>query len=84
MAFTCLYRKYDDRHTSALRKLNYLSNVLLLDIFTVKEWQLLVDRHLIYLTPVGLWVMEFWDAYWREELKKIMIIPEKSLDNLKP
>jgi len=84
MAFTCLYRKYDDRHASALRKLNYLRNVLLLDIFTVKEWQLLLDRHLIHLTPVGLWGMEIWDAYWREELKKIMITPEKSLDSLQP
>jgi hypothetical protein len=28
--------------------------------------------------------MEIWDAHWREELKKIMIIPEKPLDNLQP
>jgi len=82
MAFTCLYRIYDDRHASALRKLNDLSNVLLLDIFTVREWQLLLDKHLIYLTPVGLRAMKIWDAYWREELKKIMIIPEKPLNNL--
>jgi hypothetical protein len=84
MAFTCLYRSYDNRHASALRKLNDLRNILLLDIFTVREWQLLLDRHLIYLTPVGLRNMEFWDAYWREKLKKIMITPENPLDSLQP
>ena len=83
IAFTCVYRTYDDRHASALRKLNDLGNVLLLDIFTVKEWQLLLDRNLIYLTPMGLRGTEIWDAYWREELKKIItIIPEKPLENL--
>jgi hypothetical protein len=75
---------YEDRHTSALRKLNNLKNVVLLDIFTVKEWQLLRDRRFVYLTPVGLRYMEFWDAYWRENLKKIMIIPKKPLGNLHP
>jgi hypothetical protein len=84
VAFTCLYRSHDDRHASALRKLNDLRNILLLDIFTVNEWQLLLDRHLIYLTPVGLRGMEIWDDYWREELKKIMIIPEKPLESLQP
>ena len=84
MAFTCLYRAFDDKHASALRKLNDLRNILLLDIFTVREWQLLLDRHLIYLTPVGLLAMKMWDAYWREKLKEIMIIPEKPLGILQP
>lgn len=83
IAFTCVYRTNDDGQASALRKLNDLGNVLLLDIFTVKEWQLMLDRNLIYLTPMGLRGMEIWDAYWREELKKIItIIPEKPLENL--
>jgi hypothetical protein len=80
MAFTCLYRTYDDRHASALRKLNDLINVLLLDIFTEREWKLLVDRNLIYLSPAGLRGMQLWDDYWREELKKILtIVPEMPL-----
>jgi len=84
MAFTCLYRAYDSSHASALRKLNDLRNVILLDIFSVTEWQLLLDKDLIYLTPVGLRGMEIWDAHWREELKKIMTTPERPLDNLQP
>jgi hypothetical protein len=84
MAFTCLYLEYDDSHTSALRKLNNLRNVLRLDIFTGKDWQLLQDRNLIYLTPAGLLGMEIWDAFWRGQLKKIMTIPERPLDNLEP
>ena len=84
MAFTCLYRGYDYRHASALRKLNDHRNILLLDIFTVTEWQLLLDKRLIYLTPVGLRGMEIWDAYWREKLQKIMITPETPLDSLQP
>jgi hypothetical protein len=77
-----LYRTYDDSHTSSLRKLNDLKNVLRLDIFTVEDWQVLQDRSLIYLTPVGLWCIELWDDHWREELGKIMTITDNQLYNL--
>lgn len=74
MAFTCPYRIYEETHASALRKLNGLRNIRLLDVFTEREWRLLLDKGLIYLSPDGLMSMEVWDNYWREELKKVLCL----------
>jgi hypothetical protein len=74
IAFTCVYRGGDHRHSCALRKLHGCSNVQLLDIFTVKEWRLLRDRQLLFLSPMAFHITLMWDCYWRRKLMKILII----------
>jgi hypothetical protein len=76
-----VYRGGDHKHSSALRKLSGCSNVHLLDIFTVREWHLLRNRRLLFLSPVAFKIMLMWDCYWRRELKKIITIaPEMDVN----
>jgi hypothetical protein len=72
IAFTCLYRRNEEKHSSGLRALNKHHNVRLLDIFTDKEWRLLEDRGFFLLSPHGRNVMREWDAYWRQKLIEIV------------
>ncbi|XP_023706903.1 uncharacterized protein LOC111864106 [Cryptotermes secundus] len=74
VAFTCVYRGGDRRHSCALQKLNGCSNVQLLDIFTAKEWRLLRDRQQLFLSPVAFHVTLMWDCYWRRKLIEILTI----------
>jgi hypothetical protein len=80
IAFTSVYQRHYEAHNAALRKLNDLWNVKLLDIFTVKEWRLLQNKGFLSLSPLALRQMEMWDCYWREELKKIITISPETYE----
>ncbi|KAJ9578442.1 hypothetical protein L9F63_005362, partial [Diploptera punctata] len=72
IAFTCVYKPQDDKNNEALGKLNMLSKVKLLDVFTVYEWCLLRERGILNLSREGLKQMMSWDIYWRRVLKDVL------------
>jgi hypothetical protein len=76
IVLTCLYHSEDSRHSDALRSLDGYSNVQRLDIFTEKEWCLLRDRNILFLSPEAFHITIQWDCYWRRELLNILgILP---------
>jgi hypothetical protein len=83
IVFTCLYKETDSRHSDALRSLDGYSNVQRLGIFTRKEWRMLRDRNILFLSPEAFYNTILWDCYWRRELMKIVgTLPVNTRDNL--
>lgn len=76
--FTCVYLANKGENNDALRKLNDLRNVRLIDIFTAREWRLLQNAGFLFLSPEELECMKAWDCYWREKLKKIINIAPRT------
>jgi hypothetical protein len=81
IVFTCLYHSRVRRHSDALRSLDGYSNVQRLDIFTVKEWRLLRDRNILFLSPEAFHITIQWDCYWRRELLNILGILPRNIQN---
>ena len=73
IAFTCVYKHREEKHTLALKGLNELNNIKLFDVFSVNEWCLLRKRGIVILSVGGLDLMETWDLYWRSVLKEILL-----------
>jgi hypothetical protein len=83
IAFTCLYKQTDSRHSDALRSLDGYSNVQQLDIFSMKEWCLLRDRNILFLSPEAFRITMWFDCQWRRELLNILgILPGNSQNAL--
>jgi len=72
IAFTCVYRDYDQQHRSALSGLRNNASVIRLDVFREEEWQVLQDMQLVALTPEQYILMRHWDEYWRNKLDDIL------------
>ena len=72
IAFTCVYRYYDQQHRSALRGLCRNASVIRLDVFREEEWEVLQDMELLDLTPEQKRQMRHWDEFWRDKLDDIL------------
>jgi len=72
IAFTCVYRHYDQQHRSALSGLLKNPSVIRLDVFRENEWKVLQDMELVALTPEQCSQMRHWDEYWRNKLDDIL------------
>jgi hypothetical protein len=72
IAFTCVYRHYDQQQRSALSRLSKNASVIRLDVFREEEWKVLQDMELVTLTPEQYIEMRHWDEYWRNKLDDIL------------
>jgi hypothetical protein len=72
IAFTCVYRDYDQQHRSALCSLRKNASVIRLDVFREEDWEVLQDMGLVDLTPEQYILMRHWDDYWRNKLDDIL------------
>jgi hypothetical protein len=72
IAFTCVYRDYDQQHRSALSGLRKNASVIRLDVFREEEWKVLQDMELVALTPEQYTLLRHWDEYWRNKLDDIL------------
>jgi len=72
IAFTCVYRYYDQQHRSALSGLRKNASVIRLDVFREGDWEVLQDMELVALTPDQYKKMRHWDEFWRNKLDDIL------------
>jgi len=72
IAFTCVYRDYDQQHRSALNRLCKHPSVIRLDVFREQDWKVLQDMGLVTLTRQQFGQMRYWDDYWRTKLDDIL------------
>jgi hypothetical protein len=73
IAFTCLYKGFDEVHCSALRQLYRHKAVTRLDVFTATEWRLLEARKHVALSPYLWQFVKWWDLQWWRKLKEILL-----------
>ena len=72
IAFTCVYRDFDQQHRSALSRLFKNASVIRLDVFREEDWKVLQDMRQVTLTLEQYSQMRHWDEYWRYKLDDIL------------
>jgi hypothetical protein len=72
IAFTCVFKDYEQQKRSALKRLRQNESVIRLDVFGEKDWELLQEMELVTLTAEQLGEMRDWDKQWKEKLDAML------------
>jgi hypothetical protein len=72
IAFSCVYRYFEDTHSAALRELNSNQAITRLDVFKNADWHLLKRRGHLDLSRDAWSDMRTWDIIWRDRLTAIL------------